>query len=89
MVERGSQRTDSSLSGLTRTDEEVVDETSLESFPASDPPAWVFGRDRTPPPVSEDFSSLLARMERIPVQLLERALSALRNLRCGRDVAEQ
>lgn len=70
-----------------RTDEEVIDETSLESFPASDPPAWVFGRDLTPPGSSQYGCSVLSRVEHIPLYILEKALSALRTIRSGRDIA--
>ena len=41
-----------------RTEEEIIFESSLESFPASDPPAWVYGKDR---PLEEDAAPDRAR----------------------------
>lgn len=81
MVERGSQRAGSSSSSPMRTDEEVIMETSLESFPASDPPAWVFGRDQAPAPEVGDFCSWRSKIERVPAHILEKALTVLRHIR--------
>jgi hypothetical protein len=83
MVVRSSTRSDSSLSSVTRSEDEVVNETSLESFPASDPPAWVFGRDLPPPCESEVNDSLRSRVVRLPSHILEEALTALRSIRTG------
>lgn len=64
-----------------RDDEEVIFESSLESFPASDPPAWVFGRDRAPPERSREVPRPAGDVKRIPGHILERALAALKEIR--------
>ena len=89
MVTGSFRRSHSLLNSSTRTDDEVVYETSLESFPASDPPAWVFGRDLPPPSEFEVRDSLRSRVARVPLHILEKTLSALRNIRSGGDHAHR
>jgi hypothetical protein len=66
-----------------RTEEEVILESSLESFPASDSPAWVFGRDRSPPEAAREIQKPACDVTRIPGHILERALAKLREIRKG------
>jgi hypothetical protein len=67
----------------TRSEEEVIFESSLESFPASDPPAWVFGRDSSPAPTTRQVVKPACDVARIPGHILERALAKLRDIRKG------
>lgn len=67
----------------TRTEEEVIFESSLESFPASDPPAWVFGRDRSPPKPEREIQKPACDVRRIPGHIIERAVAKLREIRKG------
>jgi hypothetical protein len=85
MVARSFKQRSPSDFIFMRTEDEMVYETSLESFPASDPPAWVFGRDLPPPSESEKSDSSRPGVEQVPLHILESALSAFRNTRSGRD----
>jgi hypothetical protein len=56
-----------------RSEEETILESSLESFPASDPPAWVYGKDKPPkPPPSAERPHSEARKSGRLKRLVER-----------------
>lgn len=57
------RRSHSSLKSFMRTEDEVLYETLLESFPASDPPACVFGPHIPPTSEAEGRCFLRSRGE--------------------------